>query len=86
MSLIFSVVRITPSPFLRRITLAVAGCFLLFWAATLSLQAWWCVDDTQTVTHPGCTLPQFIIIFEMTGKYFNRFPLNPKPPIYFCIS
>ncbi|KAF8550414.1 hypothetical protein OG21DRAFT_1446606 [Imleria badia] len=68
MSLMFSIIRITYPTLLRRIALAVAACFLLFWATTLGLQAWWCVDNTRAL--PGqavhCVLPRSIIIFQVT--------------------
>lgn len=81
MSLIFSIIRITLSALLRRITLAVAACFFIFWAITISLQTWWCTD------HPGhseCMISRSVAIFGVTGKCFSECP--PKPLADFMVA
>ncbi|KAH0828764.1 hypothetical protein J3R83DRAFT_3200 [Lanmaoa asiatica] len=69
MSLIFSILRITPPTLLRRATLATAAWFFLVWAVTFGLETWWCLNSAKTLpgqTRPECVLPQSIVIFEAT--------------------
>ena len=74
MSLIFSIIRITPSALLRRILFITTACFILFWAATSGLQSWHCVHLTTISlgnTGPKCIFPTFIAIFDLISEYFN---------------
>lgn len=75
MSLIFSIIRITPSStLLRHITLAAAALIFIFWATMIGLQTWWCMDHTilSGDVRPSCMLPRSILIFQVASKYFNE--------------
>ncbi|KAF8121061.1 hypothetical protein EV363DRAFT_1366790 [Boletus edulis] len=68
-SVTFSIVRICPSPFLRRVVLGVAACFFLVWVTTLSLEVRWCGGIAQTPSGEAnllCVIPRSVIIFQMT--------------------
>lgn len=73
MSLIFSIIRITHSTLQRRLTFAVAMCYVLFWATTMGLQAWYSTQISSKKIPPDCILPRFIIIIEVTSTSVNNY-------------